>query len=145
MKKAIIYFSLTGNVERLAKETFDGDFYALKPMIRLPKNKILKYVVWIYYAILKKRVPYEITDFALDKYEELVLVTSVNAGRVSPIMKSFLDDHEIKNKSLTFMIVHIGEPGVALQTLKERLGKENTVINELSINIEDKNNEKINK
>lgn len=98
--KAIIVHSVSKKKAsmKIAKR-FKGDLYEI-----VPKKKIkwypLQLLVYGFYTVAKRKVAYTVPKIPLDDYEEIVLVSPVWAGSVNAYMRSFLLDHQVKEKKI---------------------------------------------
>jgi len=110
--KAIIFFSLSKkqNSRHIAEEMV-GDHFEIKNL-----EKPMKCIVFImfkygYKTLFNKEVLFEIEDIDFDKYDEVVLVSPVWAGKANAFMKQYLRTNTIKGKDITIIGSCSGEGG----------------------------------
>lgn len=102
--KAIIYHSLSKHKrsEQIAK-AIDGDHYEIKPLKKPIKFYPFQLMYYGFLTVASKTVTYEPLDIDFDKYDEIVLVSPVWAGRVNAYMRQFLQDHPFHDKNVTLI------------------------------------------
>ena len=102
--KAIIYFSLSKNKnsKRIANE-IEGDQYELINEGRQIKCVPLQMFYYGFKTVTKKEVKIGVPKIDFDKYDEIVLVSPVWAGKVNAFMRQYLTGNVFKNKSVTII------------------------------------------
>lgn len=91
MKQAVLYYSIGGNCEKIAKEIAqetDSPVYEIVPVHKW--TGFLAYLICGYQAKLKKRVPLKKIDADLKSFDRLIVVSPIHAGCVSAAVRSFL-------------------------------------------------------
>ncbi len=103
MKTAIIYYSLEGNMDYIAKRiALDdaADLYRLIPKKEYPTGKVSKYVWGGKSATFGENPTLANEKFDLDKYDTLIIGSPVWAGRTAPPLNSFFADYKICGKNI---------------------------------------------
>lgn len=124
-KVAVIFYSLDGNTRVLAQNmarTIDADLIELK--LARPTFKYSgpwKYFFGGYHA-LKNQIP-DIASIKqnIDNYDLLIIGTPVWAGRMSPVIRSFLTKSKIVNKKIALFCSYGGGLGSTFDQMKELL------------------------
>ena len=103
MKTAIIYYSLEGNMDYIAKRIANdktADLYKLIPKKAYPTGKVSKYVWGGKSATFSERP--ELTNEKIDlvKYDTLIIGSPVWAGTTAPPLNSFFADYSISGKNI---------------------------------------------
>ena len=98
--KAIIFnsFSKNRHSEKIAKK-IDGDVFEIIPNKRI-KSTFMQMLFYGYATVFKKKMLYSIQDIDFNKYDEIVIVSPVWAGRVNAYTRQFLLDNTFKNKKV---------------------------------------------
>lgn len=101
--KVVIYNSFSKNrqSETIAKG-IKGDIFEIVPSKRI-KNPIMQMLLYGYGTVRKKKMNYTIEPIDFDKYDEVVLVSPVWAGRVNAYTRQFLIDNPFKDKAVTII------------------------------------------
>ncbi len=96
---AVIYFSLSKdlNSKRIAS-TYDGDIFELVNNEKKRKGKGINMFVYGYKTMINKDVDFDVPDIDFDRYDNIVLVSPVWAGKVNLFMKKYLEKVPFKNK-----------------------------------------------
>lgn len=102
--KAVIYLSVSKNKKsKQIAQTIKGDLYQLLPGESIPKFPLFKMIKLGRATVQNKTVPFAIDKIDYTKYDEIVLVFPIWAGRMAQYMKSFIDQITFKNKNITFV------------------------------------------
>lgn len=107
MKVAIIYYSLTGNVEyvvnRLAPE-LRADVFRIVPKKAYPTHGPLKFIKGGFNALFSILPRIERIDYDRDAYDVTVLATPVWAGRPSAPILSFVAEENLSDKDVSLIM-----------------------------------------
>lgn len=128
MKTAVVYYSMSGNTDFVARrmaEEIPADLVRLEPVKEYPSTGIRKFFWGGKSAIMSQApelLPYE---FDASAYDRIVIGTPVWVGTFAPPLRTFVREHraELVQKSLAAFVCSAGGDGAkALQKLKEELG-----------------------
>ena len=133
MKKAIVYYSMSGNTEYVAKyvsSKIDADLIKIEPKKEYP-NKGLKKFLWGGKSAVMGETP-ELEEYEFDssKYDYIIFGTPVWASSITPPIRSFIKENieELKDKKIGLFICFMGGGAdKAKEKFKECVG-----INELN-------------
>lgn len=147
MKTAVVYFSRTGNGERIGKKLSDLTQYELYRIKDDMKWKgIFGYLKGGSYSMKWRKVNTFIEpDVELEAIDQIILVTPMWAGNIAPAVYSYLLDHPKVVKKTILLIQSAGTEGTQYaKMLQEKLGtfkriysimisekQEDTVINQV--------------
>lgn len=124
MKVAVIYFSLEGNTEYVAREIAKQVKVEKIPLIpekAYPTGKISKFI-WGGKSVLFGETPkLKAYHFNKDQYDTIVIGTPIWAGTFAPPIKSFLKENDLSGKKVIVYACHKG--GGAIKCF-EKLEKE---------------------
>ncbi len=102
--KAIIYFTASRKkTSRQIAQSIDGDMFQLLPGESLPKFFPWKMIKLGHATITNKTLPFAIEKIDYSKYDDIVLIFPIWAGRMSQYMKSFVDSVPFENKSISLI------------------------------------------
>jgi len=125
MKIAVIYYSLEGNTEKVAKrisEKLNADIYELKEIkSSVPKTGFLKFVWGGKQVVMKQKPDLEELNINIDEYDCIFIGTPVWASTYSPAIRSFLNKYELKGKKIGIFCSHSGGLGNTIQNIKDCL------------------------
>lgn len=130
-KKLVIYYSFEGSTAMVGKtiaESVGADILELKPVDEIKTHGFMKFVWGGKQAVMKKKPELKPYDLDLSEYDLIFLGTPVWAGNMTPPMRSFLNNEEIKGKNIALFCCHQGGQGKTLRTMEEVLAKNNNVI-----------------
>jgi len=129
---AIIYFSLSKdlNSKRIAS-TFDGDIFELVNNEKKHKSAFLNMVIYGFKTVRNKDVNFEVPEIDFDKYDTVILVSPVWAGRVNLFMKKYLEKVKFSNKNVKIVGTCKGGYDKYFESFNGLLDKSNTVIEEI--------------
>lgn len=145
MKIALIYYSLTGNTEYIAKKIGDKicvDFYKIKVVSEYPKKGFRKFLYCGKSAVFEENVKVE-CDCDVNKYDYIILGTPIWASNITPPLRSFINKniYKFNNKRISvFLSFSGGGDKRAIKKLKECL-KVNSFEHELILKNKDNNKE----
>jgi hypothetical protein len=102
--KAIIVHSLSKNKRSLeiAKQ-FEGDVYQIIPVKKPPKWYPFQLLVYGFLTVSGKDAEYQPLQIDFHKYDEVVLISPVWAGRVNVFMRTFLKQNVFHDKQVTIV------------------------------------------
>lgn len=101
--KAIIYHTNSKNRRsESAAFHYEGDRFEIK-VVKQYKSTFMQMFMYGYKTTFKKRVDYHKIDIDLDKYDEIVLISPVWAGKVNAVMRTWLLDNKFHDKKVTLV------------------------------------------
>ncbi len=130
MKKAIVYYSMSGNTEYVAKyiaEKVDVDLIRIEPKKQYP-NKGFRKFFWGGKSALMGETP-ELESYSFDesKYDCIIFGSPVWAAQFTPPIRTFIMENKEKlaNKKITVFTCYSGSGAEnAIEKLKQFLGIE---------------------
>ena len=128
MKKAIVYYSMSGNTEYVAKyvsSKIDADLIKIEPKKEYP-NKGLKKFLWGGKSAVMGEKP-ELENYEFGNYDLIVFVSPVWAGTFAPPIRTFVNDNTDKLNGNKFAVImcQSGAGGEkAIEKLKSLLNTE---------------------
>lgn len=123
----IIYYSYTGNSERIAyyvKDKLSADILKLEPKIPFSNDYDEVVQEWQNNDI-KRDVDIKEINIDLSKYKKIVLITCTWWYGISPVMKRFLKDYDLSNKDVLVASSNAGWIGHSINDYKELLPNSN--------------------
>lgn len=131
MKKAFIYYSLTGNGDVVANylKNKKYDIIKLKTTEELPKNFILRILTGGYKAMINYEDKLKDFDYKIDNYDELIIGSPIWNSRLSSPINTILKKINFTNKKINF-ILYSGSKKTS-KAAKELKNKYNSQIIEL--------------
>ena len=106
MKKLFIYYSLTGNGDKIAKYLKEKyiDIIKVKPKKELSKNRVLQILTGGFLAGINYKD--ELIDFNpnINDYDELIIGSPIWNGRLSTPINAVLDKIDINDRKITFIL-----------------------------------------
>ena len=128
MKVAIIYYSMSGNVEYVAKkiaERVDADLIRIVPKKEYP-NKGFKKFFWGGKSAVMGETP-ELEDYSFDEtlYDYIIFGSPVWAARFTPPIRTFIKDNKdkLKDKKIAAFACYSGSGAdKAIEQLKAYIG-----------------------
>lgn len=126
MKIALIYYSLTGNTEYIAKKISNKisvDLYKIQVVSEYPKNGFKKFLYCGKSAVFEENILIK-CDCDLDKYNYIILGTPIWASNITPTLRSFINKNfnSFNNKRISvFLSFSGGGEKRTLNKLKECL------------------------
>ena len=124
MKQAVLYYSIGGNCERIAKQIAQESNSPLFEIVPVRKWKgFLAYPICGYQAKFKKRVRLKKIDADLKSFDRLVVVSPIHAGCVSAAVRSFLFTNRSFYTDVKLVVSHADATNT-FEDAKTRLEKE---------------------
>ncbi len=122
MSKIFIYYSHSGNGDLVADKMkeFGYDTYKIIPKKSLPKSFFLSVMIGGFWAAINKKP--ELKDFNVDlsKYDEIVIGSSIWAGKIACPTMSALSKLDLKDKKVRFILYSGGgESPKAIEYIKK--------------------------
>ena len=111
MNTAVIYYSLEGNLDLVARKIAENvavDLIRLMPRKEYPTGKISKYFWGGKSVTFGERPKLTNPTIDLEPYELLVIGTPIWAGTWTPPLNTFLHDYSITGKKIILMATHLG-------------------------------------
>ena len=98
---AVIYFSLSKNLNsKKIASTYEGDIFELVNKEKLHKSLFINMFIYGYKTMKNKDVKFDVPVIDFDKYDNIILVSPVWAGRVNLFMRKYLEKTKFKNKNI---------------------------------------------
>lgn len=147
MKIAIVYYSLTGNIEYVVNyisERIKVDTIKLVPKKEYPNKGLKKFLWGGKSAIMSETPELEEYKFDADKYDYIILATPVWASRFAPPLRTFINDNieKLKTKTIATIVSYSGGGAKeAINRIRELLGIEDIDKELILIDPKDKNTE----
>ncbi len=129
MKNLVLYYSLNGNTNFVAKklaERLDADIVMIEPTKDYPKG-FAKYIVGGFQALFKIKVGIRPIEVNLDDYDQIVIGSPVWASNMTPPLRSFLVNNQIKNKNIVLFCTYEGQAGKVFDHIEKSIGENNIV------------------
>lgn len=113
MKKAIVYYSMSGNTEYVAKyisSKIDADLIKLVPQKEYPNKGFKKFIWGGKSAIMGDTPKLESYEFDSNKYDCIIFGTPVWASSFTPPLRTFIKENKekIKNKKFAVFACYMG-------------------------------------
>ena len=130
MKTLIVYYSLEGNTDYMAKRIADAtgaDTLRLVPKKAYRDKGFLKILLGGKSAIMGEKPELEPYDPELDMYDKVIIGFPVWASTITPPVRTFADENrdELKEKSVSAFCCEAGSGGdKALEELSRFIGKD---------------------
>lgn len=127
MKKAIVYYSMSGNTEHVAKyisEKMDADLIKIEPKKEYPNKGIKKFLWGGKSAVMGETPALEKYEFDNNKYDYIIFGTPVWASSFTPPIRTFIKENREKlkgKKVATFICYMGGGADKTIEKLKEYL------------------------
>ncbi|MCR5807988.1 MAG: flavodoxin [Clostridiales bacterium] len=131
MRTAIVYYSLTGNVDNAAEKIaarLGADIIRIAPEKEFPDKGFKKFFWGGKSAVMREEPKLLPCSFDAANYDRVILGTPVWASNITPPMRTFVKAHaeELKEKSLAvFFCFSGGGADKACEKLKKLIGVEN--------------------
>lgn len=128
MKTAIVYYSLNGNTEYVAKEIagkLGAELIRLTPKKAFPDSGFKKFLWGGKSAMMKEKPELEPYEFDAEKYDRVIFGTPVWASRFTPPLRTFIAENADALKGKRFAVFTCfsgGGADKAIARLKELLG-----------------------
>lgn len=101
MKRAVIYYSLSGNTEKYARDLareIHADLIRIRPKKALPDKKWMQLLIGGKQAVFQEKPEIEPLPENIGQYDEIIIGTPVWAGRTASPVHTFLEEKEIAEK-----------------------------------------------
>ena len=149
MKKAIVYYSMSGNTEYVAnkiKNQISSDIIRLYPVNEYPNSGFKKYFWGGKSAVMKESPKLEKYAFDANKYDEIIIGSPIWAGNVTPPIRTFIKENKakLKNKKISIFLCYSGLGAKkVLDSLKKELEINNFNKTIFLLDPKDKNSKEI--
>jgi ribonuclease HIII len=128
---AIVYFSLSDlQRSKAIAESLEGDKFQIKPVGKIYNSRAMQMFVYGYKTVFNRPVKFEIDHVDFSRYERIILISPVWAGRLSQYMKSYLETKPFTSKEVVIIGSCEGGPGDYFSSFRPLLG-ENKVVEEI--------------
>ena len=127
MKKAIVYYSMSGNTEYVAKyisEKIDADLIRIEPKKEYPNKGVKKFLWGGKSALMGETPELEKYEFNSDQYDYIIFGTPVWASSFTPPIRTFIKENKEKlnGKKIGAFICYMGGGAEkAIEKLKQCL------------------------
>ncbi|MBR3132931.1 MAG: flavodoxin family protein [Clostridia bacterium] len=113
MKKAIVYYSMSGNTDYVANrisEKLDADLIRISPKKEYPNKGVMKFFWGGKSAIMGETPELEDYEFDSDKYDTIIFGSPVWASSFTPPIRTFIKDNmeKLKDKKIAVFICSMG-------------------------------------
>lgn len=113
MKKAIVYYSMSGNTDYVAKyisDKIDADLIKIEPKKEYPNKGIKKFLWGGKSAVMGETPALEQYEFNSEKCDCIILETPVWASSFTPPIRTFIKENKekLKGKKLAAFICYMG-------------------------------------
>lgn len=126
---AIIVHSVSKNKRSLAiAKDFDGDVFEIKSKKRVIQFYPFQLAIYGFLTVSNRFVPIEDPKIDFNKYDHIVLISPVWAGRVNAFMRQFLKNHPFTNKKVTLVASCDGGYKNYFDSFKEHIDSSNTIV-----------------
>ncbi|EOD00544.1 flavodoxin [Caldisalinibacter kiritimatiensis] len=129
-KSIVIYYSLEGNTkfisEILAKE-YKADLLEIKPKKEIPTSGVMKYIIGGFRALFKTNPKLKLYNLSLDEYSTIFIGTPVWEKSMSPPIRTFLKNNNIKNKNIGLFCTCAVGKGKTFYHMKKYLNDNNLI------------------
>ncbi len=134
MKIAIVYYSMSGNSELIAKaiaenlkSIHDVDTIRLEPTKAYPSEGAKKFIWGGKAAVMGEKPELKSYHFNEELYDVVIIGTPIWASNFAPPIRTFLNEHgNMKDKKIAaFMCYSGGGADKAMVKLKKYIGKKN--------------------
>ena len=125
-KTLIVYYSLEGNTEYAANkiaEICDCDTLRLVPVKKYPDSGFKKFFWGGKSAVMAETPELEPYVFDADSYDRIIIGFPVWAGNLTPPIRTFVKDHDLKGKQIAAFACQSGSGAEkAFEKLKAAIG-----------------------
>lgn len=127
--KAIIFFSMTKSQKcRTIANQFEGDHFEIDDLHKPFKTNLFKVLYYSFVVIAKRKVKFESPVVDFDKYDEVILVSPVWAGKISAFMLGYLKENIFHNKIVTIVSSSLGKNKKFFKSFDGLIDKSNKVV-----------------
>lgn len=131
MRKLVVYYSLEGNTECIAKAVASGinaDIERLETKKRIKADEFMNY----YWGGKKdhpgRKVPLKGQRYDPNDYDLIFIGTPVWAWAPAPPIYSYISDNDIRGRKIVLFSCSEGDPGKTFKKLKGLLGDNNEIL-----------------
>ena len=131
MKTAVVFYSLDGNCDLVAKEIkslLNADLIQLHTKNEKNRRGIIKFF-WAIGMVLKKKPPLKPYTFDPSAYDLIIIGAPVWASSPASPLRTFLSETPITGKKTAIFVCHAGGMGYGLEKFRAMLTG-NTIIAE---------------
>lgn len=135
MKQLIVYYSLEGNTDYIARtlaKNSHADVLCLKPVKPFPTKSPMKYIKGGMSAVFGRHPKLEPYTFDKDAYDCIILGCPVWAGRMASPMASFLKNEHLNGLKVKLFLCHADEKDEKAMERFEKALEGNTVVKKLT-------------
>jgi flavodoxin len=122
-RKLVVYYSLDGSTrfvaQAIAEET-GADLLELQPRRPMPAGG-LRYALGGMQAVFGARPALQALNRDPDEYDLVFIGTPIWASRMTPAVRSFLLQANLKGKKVALFCTFRGNPGKTFETMRESL------------------------
>ena len=126
MKTLVVYYSQSGNAQWMAEQissALSADMLRLVPKKAYPEKGFGKYFFGGGSAVMKEAPELEPYETDLAQYGQIVFVTPVWAGTVTPPLRTFIRAEDLQGKRFAFAACSLGgSAGRTFAALRSLLG-----------------------
>ena len=113
MKKAVVYYSMSGNTEYVAKyisKQIEVDLIKINPIKEFPKEGFKKFFWGGKSAVMKETPSLEKYKFNADEYDHIIFGTPVWASSFTPPIRTFIKENKdkLKDKKISVYVSCMG-------------------------------------
>ena len=113
MKKAIVYYSMSGNTEYVANyisKKVDADLIRIEPKKEYPNKGLKKFLWGGRSAVMGETPELENYEFDSDKYDCIIFGTPVWASSFTPPIRTFINENKekLKGKKIAAFVCYMG-------------------------------------
>lgn len=124
MKTLIVYYSLEGNTDMIAKamaEKINADLLRIKPVNDYKPSGAGKYFTGGTSVLFKKKPPLETISLNPGEYDLIIIGSPVWAGSFAPPLRTFFSKDYLKGKKTALFCCHRGGKGKIFQNMEKAL------------------------
>lgn len=135
MRQLIVYYSLDGDTEFVARELqkeTGAELLRLQPKKEYPKNGAKKFLVGGMHALLGTGCELVPCSVDLSRYDCILLGCPVWAGRLASPMQQFLKEHPLQGKRVKLFLCHGDEKDEKPMARFKKALSGNTVIADIA-------------
>ncbi|MCX8094990.1 MAG: flavodoxin domain-containing protein [Caldisericia bacterium] len=125
MRGIIIYYSKTGNNERIANYLKEKLNFQIEKIIDKKKREgVIGFIISGFDALTKKLTQIEKLNNNLENFDHIIIGTPIWAGNITPAIRTFIMEYKDKIKSYSiFSVSGLGEKNSkVLKDLEELIG-----------------------
>jgi len=124
MRTAVVYYTLSGNCELVAREIkakMDADLIRLHTKDEKKRGKIGSMFWGVGMVFSRKKPPLKPYSFDASAYDLIIIGAPVWAGSPAPPVETFISETGLKGKKIALFVCHAGGRGNSLGKLKALL------------------------